>query len=414
MKNRNNMKNYWGFLIIATFVNTFWGCENSINWDEPHGFVDPAELNTGLPVITINTAGQQKITSKINYLPATITIDDPDVDAYDLTEIEAGIRGRGNYTWTHFAKKPYRIKFSEKQKLFRLPDKAKSWVLLANAGDETMMRNILAFEMGQRLDLPFTNHYIPVEVVVNGVYQGSYVLTEQVQVGKGRVDIDEDEGFLVELDTSYDEEPKFRTNKIPFPVMIKSPETILGGFSDNFVKTSLNGFIDALFAGSFPDNGYRDMIDMDTFVKYIIIQEFLCNMDFWALRSVYLYKDSKPDSKICMGPLWDFDGTLGTPTERIPDSGKDYTQLGDLFFGRFFDDPVFRTRYKELWDTYFDDINSMPQFIDAEAAKLAASYSMNYYEWHGTYPDQTEYTNIITELKTWWARRVTFMNGVIQ
>jgi hypothetical protein len=411
MKNRNNLL---GFLIIATFANTLLVCENSIiNWDEPRGFVDPAGLNTGLPIITINTAGQQKITSRTDYQSAAITIVDPDDDNNNLTEIEAGIRGRGNSSWVNFAKKPYRIKFSEKQKLFGLT-KAKSWVLLANAADETMMRNILAFEMGKRFDLPFTNNYIPVEVVINGEYRGSYVLTEQVQAGKGRVDIDEDVGFLVELDTGYDEEPKFRTNKIPFPVMIKSPETILNGFPDNFVKTSLNRFIDSLFAGSFPDNGYRDMIDMDTFVKYIMVQEFLHNTDFWELRSVYLYKDSEADSKISMGPLWDFDLTLGNPEERIPDSGKDFTQLGELFFGRFFADPVFRARYKALWDANSTAINSMPQFIDEEAAKLDESYKMNYYVWHGTYPGTEDYTNIISDLKTWWARRVTFMNGVIQ
>jgi hypothetical protein len=183
----------------------------------------------------------------------------------------------------------------------------------------------------------------------------------------------------VELDTSYDEEPKFRTNKIPFPVMIKSPETILNGFSDNFVKTSLNGFIDTLFAGSFPDNGYRAMIDMDTFVHYIMIQEFMRNTDFWSLRSVYMYKDSATESKICMGPLWDFDNTLGNPNERIPDSGEDYTQLGKIFFGRFFDDLVFRARYKELWDAHYTVIaNDMLAFIDTEAAKLADSYSMNF------------------------------------
>jgi spore coat protein CotH len=293
--------------------------------------------------------------------------------------------------------------------------KAKSWVLLANASDETMMRNIIAFEMGQRFGLPYTNHYIPVEVVINGKYQGSYVLTEQVQTGKGRVDIDEDAGFLVELDSSYDEEPKFRTSKIPFPVMIKSPETIINGTADNFVKTSLNGFIDTLFAGSFPDNGYRDMIDMDTFVNYIMIQEFMRNTDFWSLRSVYMYKDSAVGSKIRMGPLWDFDNTIGNPNERIPDSGEDYTQLGEIFFGRFFKDPVFRARYKELWDAHYNVIaTDMLSFIDTEAAKLADSYRMNYYMWHGTYPAAADYTNIINDLKTWWNTRVMFMNGVIQ
>jgi hypothetical protein len=81
--------------------------------------------------------------------------------------------------------------------------------------------------------------------------------------------------YLVELDNYYDEEPKFRTSTVPFPVMIKIPETeaFKFGFGDNFVKTSLNEFVANLFADSFPDNGYRDLIDMDTFVKYIMVQD---------------------------------------------------------------------------------------------------------------------------------------------
>jgi hypothetical protein len=382
------------------------------NWNDPKGYVNPDTLDTGLPIVKIDTVNRQTITSKEDYLTATITITDPDNDDNNLSTTTE-IRGRGNSSWRNYGKKPYRLKFFEKQKLFGLK-KAKSWVLLANAADDTMLQNILAFEMGTRFNLLYTNHYIPVELILNGEYRGSYLLTEQVQVGEGRVDIDEDSGYLVELDNYYDEEPKFKTVPVPFPVMIKSPETIPNGFGDNFVKTSINGLVGKLFADSYPENGYRDLINMDTFVNYIMIQEFLRNSDFWSLNSVYMYKHGTPDAKISAGPLWDMSNTLGNPYERRPAHKEGHRGLGEVFFGKFFDDPEFVKAYKEKWNEHYDIIvNQMPVFIDEMAEKLSESRKMDYLLWNGTEPEDSYYTNIIANLKIWWNVRVDFMNGAI-
>jgi spore coat protein CotH len=149
-----------------------------------------------------------------------------------------------------------------------------------------------------------------VELILNGVYEGSYVLTEQVQVGKGRVDIDEDAGFLVELDSYYDEDPKFTSTSSKLPVMIKSPEDLEDPAGYDFVKDSVNQLDNLLFAEDFPENGYRDLIDMDTFVKFLIINEVVGNSELSYPKSAYMYKDNDKDGKICLGPLWDFDGAF--------------------------------------------------------------------------------------------------------
>jgi hypothetical protein len=401
-------------LIIIVSLNVIC-CDNyidSINWDNPKGYINAEILNTGLPIIKINT-NNQKITSTENYITADIQIVDGNDSDNNITTITE-IRGRGNATWNNFAKKPYRLKFFEKQGLFGRT-KAKSWVLLANSADDTMIRNIIAFEMGQRFGLPYTNHYIPVELVLNGEYRGSYVLTEQVQVGKGRVNIDEDTGYLVEITLRYDEEPKFRTKEILLPIVIKSPETILNSVGDNFVKQSINELVEKMFSRSFPENGYRDLIDMDTFVDYIMIQEFLANTDFWSLGSIYMYKDTWANSKICMGPLWDFDNTLGDPNIRISPNSEKKKRLGEVFWGKFFEDPVFSARYKERWDAHYDIISrEMPLFIDAMASKLLQSKKANHELWQGETVDDEYYSKIIDDLKLWWKARVNFMNGEIQ
>jgi hypothetical protein len=176
-------------------------------------------VDTGLPVIYIDTNGRN-IRDKINYVNMNFRLTNTANSEYDfeITDYSARIRGRGNQTWT-FPKKPYRLNFAQATSLFGLTAN-RNWVLLANYRDPTLIANTAAFKLGELFKFPWTNHTFHVEVVLNGKYQGSYVLTEHTRVGAGRVDIDPNGSFLVEIDSNYDEEPKFRTPNLDLPVMI--------------------------------------------------------------------------------------------------------------------------------------------------------------------------------------------------
>ena len=375
------------------------------------GYVDPKSLNTGLPIIKIDTEGNAAITSKENYITAAIEITDPN-DATNNFKGTTEIRGRGNITWT-YPKKPYRIKLPKKESLFGLT-KAKSWVLLANFRDPTLIINTIAFELGKRFGLPFTNHYVYVDLILNGVYEGSYVLTEQVQVGEGRVNINEDDGFLVELDFHYDDEPKFKTNRLQLPVMIKSPEDLSYESEYNFVKEAINNLESALLV-----EGYRDLIDMETFVDFILINDVLRNWELQVPASIYMYKDEGLDSKISMGPLWDFDGGFGYADDdrtffvrydgRTPEiPGR--TGAGQLFFRKFFEDSVFQQKYRERWNKKKSDIEAMITFIDETANKLYESQKADYqvWPWNGQ-----NYKQEISKMKIWWNNRISYLDNEI-
>jgi hypothetical protein len=273
--------------------------------------------------------------------------------------------------------------------------------------------NTIAFELGARFGLPFTNHYIHVELILNGVYEGSYVLTEQVQVGKGRVDIDEEDGFLVELDAYYDEEPKFETDLYTLPVMIKSPEDLTDPAGYDFVKTEINTLEAAMGAEEFPENEYRDLIDMDTFVDFLLINEIVGNVDLGWPKSTYMYKDK--DAKISMGPLWDFDWAFG-----YSGSGHAYFQINTPktrssrhpFFQRFYDDPDFCKEYKKHWnDNYHSNITTITKFIDAMAKKLDKSQDANYRVWQ--WRDGLYYRQEIAAMKTWLNQRIAYLHAEI-
>jgi spore coat protein CotH len=363
-------------------------------------------VDTGLPVFYVATQDAQPVLSKEDYVKTDIKIvsDNPGY-CVEKTGLKDEIRGRGNTTW-NYPKKPYRIKFNKKTSLFGLPE-AKSWVLLANYKDATLLSNTIAFELGKRFGLPYTNHYTHVELVLNGVYQGSYVLTEQVQVGTGRVDIDEDAGYLVELDVYYDEEPKFKTANLQLPVMIKSPEDLDDPAGYNFVKDSLNALDSALSSGDFPDNDYTGLIDIDNLVDFIMINEIAMNGELGHPKSTYLYKDR--GQKIRMGPLWDFDWALGLEgNTTINLSTAPGRMTGGWFFSRFFNDPLFVSKYKARWNEKYADVESILTFIDTMYDTLKTSQSLNSSRWY-----QVDYEGEIHTLKTWWSNRVQYLNMAI-
>jgi spore coat protein CotH len=394
-----------GFLLATTGCASFKGELKKVL----RGHYDPAKLDTGLPVITINTHAGQPVAGKEVYLGADIEIHDPNDSGNNLKgEIE--IRGRGNSTWGA-VKNPYRLRFPGKTALFGY-EKARSWVLLANYLDTTLMLNTVAFELGRRFGLAFTPHATHVELILNGTYEGSYVLTEQIQTGRGRVEIG-DGGFLVELDSYYDEEPKFKTPLLNLPVIIKHPEDAEDSGYD-FVREAVTELEAVLFSEAFPDVPYQDLIDPDNFIDYIMINEITRNEDIQLPNSVFLYRDQ--NSRICLGPLWDFDYGFAydkgyfTNTEGMYYNAFFRKGPGQKFFARFFEDPAFRKAYKERWNRIYPELAGMESFIDETAARLEKSHRANDVVW---WWNRVNYSKEIARLKEWWRKRIAYLHGEI-
>jgi spore coat protein CotH len=232
------------------------------------------------------------------------------------------------------------------------------------------------------------------------------VLTEQVQVGSGRVDIDEDAGYLVELDVYYDEDPKFKTTNLQLPVMIKSPEDLEPSGYD-FVRDSLNALDAALSDEDFPNTNYTEFLDIDNFVDFLMINEIVRNGELGHPKSTYLYKDA--GEKIKMGPLWDFDWAFGLGGNTSVNLSTAETRMkGGWFFSRFFSDPEFAAKYKTRWNGKYSDIASIPDFIDGMYNQLKISQSLNSRRWYAA-----DYEYEISNLKTWWIRRIAYLNTAI-
>ena len=270
---------------------------------------------TNVPTVYIETENGRSITSKEQYTKCTLTIVDGDsIATYPDTEI----RGRGNSTWWNSDKKAYRIKFATKQKLLgRHFANARSWTLLANHGDKTMIRNALTYDLGRFMGMKFCPAARFVDVFLNGTYRGTYQLSDQVQAHKRRIDISEEEGCILEVaNENSREEPYITSSVYRITYNVKNPK-------DEFLTMQkriaigqwIEGMERAVRGNDFadPERGYRAYIDEEDLVNWYVGAEITGNID--ALYSIYMWKDAD-EQKMHFGPLWDLDIGYDNSSER--------------------------------------------------------------------------------------------------
>lgn len=376
--------------------------------------------HSGLPVTIINTPNNQDITSKEEYLEnSLISIFQTDIidEFCELTNV----KGRGNSTWGN-PKKPYAIKFNKKKSMLSLPED-KSWVLLANYYDATLLRNDLAFYLGNEYSLlDWTPHYQHVDLILNGVYKGIYQLGEKVKIAKKRVNVG-DTGILMEIDVRAPQEEDarfFSVNHIGQPVNIKDPEVEYNDDLYNYARDYVCAADASLFSTDFtdPENGWQKYLDMDSFVDWYLINEIAKNPD--AAFSTSCYMNLKPGAKLKMGPIWDFDiGFSNDPwgESRPTMSAEGFYVKNATWYNRLFQDPSFVARVKERFNVFYTNKQNILDHIDLEAAVLINKIYEDNKLW-GTITStsasvdevKTVYQSKVDYLKDWLASRLEWLN----
>ena len=261
---------------------------------------------TDVPTVYIETENAQDITSKENYLNCTFIM----VDGDNVTRLEnTQIRGRGNSSWWNSDKKPYRVKFDKKQQLLGEDfAKAKNWTLLANHGDKTMIRNALTYQLGRFMGMKFCPAAKFIDLYLNGKYRGTYQISDHVQVHKKRIEVDEDNGWLLEVaNENSKEEPYITSTRYGITYNIKNPDDELLTVDQRIaIGQWLEAFEKAVASNDYqnPETGYRAYIDETDFINWYVGAELTGNID--ALYSIYMYKEAD-EQKMHFGPLWDLD-----------------------------------------------------------------------------------------------------------
>ncbi len=261
---------------------------------------------TGLAVIEIETDDFLPIESRDIYVPAKLVTEGWRYHD-SISEISIEIRGRGHSTWEWYPKKPYQIKFGSRESMLSMPG-GRRWVLLAEYADKTMIRNKIAFEMSKLSNLLWTPSSEFFELFINREYQGTYNLVEKIELDSNRIDPGRVD-YLLEIDQAErldQSAPFFRSNFFLFH--LKEPEVTKDSDELTTIKNKILAFEDAILDRRFSDNpdGYKSMIDVNSFVDWFLINEITKNIDAGTFYSS-IYITISDDGKIALGPVWDFD-----------------------------------------------------------------------------------------------------------
>ena len=406
-KNYNQMKRTLFFFLFASMLLV----------------AQAASPSGSLPVLYIQTENKQAITSKETYINATYYLDAMDISGYTSigskeAPLNMEIRGRGNYSWTGFDKKPYRIKLADKQALLGM-NKSKHFALLAHADDSNdrkgFMRNAVGFELSKMIGMTYTPNAKPLEVVLNGDYIGLYFLTETIRVDKDRVNIVEQEdeetnsdnitgGWLVEID-NYDTDPHVTIKeggKTDMWITYKTPEVL--SYQQEQYLTQQMKLIDNLVYGDKNSNELWNYLDMDALAKFYIVQELTDNYESFH-GSCYLHKDIGANEKWHFGPVWDFGSSFNRDKSQ-------YMYQGDVWHNHWIPEickfPAFMERVKEIWSEFYaNEYNNIYSFIDAHEAQISRAAVKDKERWsqyHGsqslsTYIDRT--TEVLRKNAAW-------------
>ena len=382
---------------------------------------------TNLPTVIVNTEKAKDITSKETYLNSNVYIVSEGGKNL-LSTSGTGIKGRGNASWG-FPKKPYKIHFADKQSPLGAPAHDRKWTLINNYGDKTLMRNILAFEVSRRIGMAYTPFCAPVDVVINGEYQGCYQLCDQVEVGVNRVPAKD--GYLIEIDAYNSTEDVYFYSSKGMPVSVHYPdsETITSA-QKSFIQTFFGSMETAVFSSNYKDatNGYRKYLDLDSFLQNFIVGEFCGNTDtYW---SVYMYKDGS-QGKFFSGPSWDYDLSFENDGRTYPINNiNDYIYCSkgsvasdavkQMVTRIVKNDSAAKARLAEIWDQKKDSLADLKNYVDQTASLLEESQELNFKRWpimnstvHQNPRVEGSYAGEVNRVKDYISTRLTKFNQLV-
>ena len=430
---------YYAFLPAA--------CQNNAHLisDLPEG-IDASSVtwmySEYIPAVFIDTESgtAESINSDKNYKePGTITVLEPNGKVSMHQPLEY-IKGRGNTSYREFEKKPYQIKLTAAVPLLGM-EEGKTWILIANASDPSLLRNALARNLADHLGLAQSDPGAFIDLYLNGEYVGNYYVTEKVEVKKNRLSITDLEKATENINSntdlsSYDASWTDKTKARAIP---NDPADITGGYlierdfysrfskeveelgsyfitdaNECFILQSpsyasekqvayINDYVqsveNAILApdsidpatGSF----YTDLIDMDSFVRKYLLEEVTFNYD-GGVASSFFYKDSdKKDGKLYAGPIWDYDVSFGNTPAYLgylsdkPDKLKKLSTHSDssVWFGALYEKPDF---YEHITECYGMEISPYltqlaEQVLPELANTTAASAAMDRTRWQNEY-----------------------------
>ena len=351
------------------------------------------------------------------------------------------LKGRGNNSF-RYSKKPYQLKLEKKSSLSGM-GRGKTWILLANWVDVSLLRNQIVLDMSREIGLRNALSCAQADVWINGNYNGLYLITEKIQIGSERIGITNLEKATEKVNPEPFDAGRISTaRRSPYPLLraypgVKDPEDITGGYiftvekharlrdfvvagfrtkkelsirikeptypswrQAEYLYTRVSEMQAALLApdGINPDTGrsYEQYVDTTSFAQRLLIEDWCKNYDL-AGGSQYMYKDSDlADPLIYAGPSWDYDLCFGNMKDRgysaVTPYVTTYRRNTNLYY-LLYNQEAFRQLAGLIWQRDFRPAaavllgeaeakpGSVIRPLDEYLEQIRASAYMNYKRW---------------------------------
>ena len=395
-----------------------------------------AAAYTGLPILKIETVDHEEPTAdyyktytimNATKVPSSMQIINGDGETIynsgEYVKKESGltIKLRGN-TSAFTPKKPYKLKLQKKEDLLAnligrndKKCKDKDWVLLK---DGTSLKTFVGLTVADIAGTSWTPDFAYVNVIMNGIYRGVYMLIESVNQSEKRVNV-ADNGYIIEVDTYYFIEPYyFRTNSNR-TITFKYPDE--DDIEENReLITFIKNYMDEV-ENKIQDGNYEDYINTESFARWQLIHDILGSKDYKG-SNIYMtkYDNTTPEapyedgtwSKIAMSTPWDFDGIYSMENSWAKQHYSDRNYTTSLLTNQ---NSAFFDSYKEQWENIADNVwselsaklNDLKNDIGED---INISRQLDAVKWNTSF--KTVEQDIATAQK-WFTSRTEWLNSAI-
>jgi subtilisin-like proprotein convertase family protein len=333
--------------------------------------------------------------------------------------------------------------------------KESDWILSASYSDKSLMNNVLSYHLARSMGW-YAPRTVYVELVIDGEYQGVYVMMEKIKRDDNRVDVANLQltdisgpeltgGYIIKIDKSTGNGGNGWTSNFA-PAVSPNGQTIFYQYEypadgvivpqqQAYIQSYVDSFETTLAGPNFADPilGYARYIDVNSFVDYFLLNEISRNVDGYRL-STYLYKEKiTAGNKLYIGPAWDYDiawgnadycngsDTTGWAYQFGQVCSGDYWQI-PFWWERLMQDPAFRDKVRCRWEELKMTTLSetyLHNWCDTTAVKLGEGQNRNFQQWPilGTYvwpnpsPVPGTYQGEVDELKNWITARRNWLDA---
>jgi len=309
------------------------------------------------------------------------------------------------------------------------------WILNGLGFEPSLIRDYLCYNLFRMIG-EYASRTVYCEVIINGSYNGLYLLEEKIKQGPDRVNI----GKITSLENSY---PKITGGYIikadkqgGDPVAWTMASYVAGQdvtFINDYPKpeditASQKSYIQSEFeklkntaasGNASPENGFTSIIDIPSFVDYMIINELGSNADAYQY-STFFHKDR--NGKLRAGPIWDLNLTFGYDLAiwNFDRSKSNLWQFsngdneGPRFWRDLFANPEFRCCLNKRWNQLIQpgqplNYASIEALIDKTVAQISEAAVRENNRW-GTVPNLPAE---ISKIKNFLQIRIPWMTKAI-